>query len=115
MAVVMLAAALATGLFALAAVVSNRRNGGPEAGSGSSGGFGMSVFEELHALFHAGKRVQIEQRQARLVLREDDHATAPPGHGIDLDAGTAVVIRKRAEGESAEELPAFPRSGTAGG
>ncbi|WP_328957412.1 DUF6191 domain-containing protein [Kitasatospora purpeofusca] len=99
--VVMLAAALVTGLVALAAVVSNRRNGGPEAGSGSSGGLGMSVFEELHALFHAGKRVQIEQRQARLVLRDDDHATAPPGHGIDLDAGTAVVIRKRVEGEAA--------------
>ncbi|WP_405004004.1 DUF6191 domain-containing protein [Kitasatospora purpeofusca] len=101
--VVMLAAALVTGLVALAVVVGNRRNGGPEVGSGSSGGFGMSVFEELHALFHAGKRVQIEQRQAQLVLRDDDHATAPPGHGIDLDAGTAVVIRKREqpEGESA--------------
>ncbi|MFE6747134.1 DUF6191 domain-containing protein [Kitasatospora purpeofusca] len=105
MAVVMAAAVLVIGLVALAAVVSSRRNGGPEAGSGSSGGFGMSVFEELHALFHAGKRVQIEQRQARLVLRDDDHATAPPGHGIDLDAGTAVVIRRRAEGEPAEGPP----------
>ncbi|MFJ4090651.1 DUF6191 domain-containing protein [Kitasatospora sp. NPDC089913] len=99
--VVMAAAALVAGLVALAAVVSNRRDGGPEAGSGS-GGFGMSVFEELHALFHAGKRVQIEQRQARLVLRDDDHATAPPGHGIDLDAGTAMVIRKRREPEGRE-------------
>ncbi|MFB8202737.1 DUF6191 domain-containing protein [Kitasatospora purpeofusca] len=100
-AVVMAAAVLVTGLVALAAVVGNRRSGGPEVGSGSSGGFGMSVFEELHALFHAGKRVQVEQRQAQLVLRDDDHATAPPGHGIDLDAGTAVVIRKRVAGEAA--------------
>ncbi|MCX4757906.1 DUF6191 domain-containing protein [Kitasatospora purpeofusca] len=105
MAVVMAAAVLVTGLVALAVVVSNRRNGGPEVGSGSSDGLGMSVFEELHALFHAGKRVHIEQRQARLVLRDDDHATAPPGHGIDLDAGTAVVIRRRAERGSAEGPP----------
>ncbi len=96
MAVVMAAAALVAGLVVLAAVVGNRRHGGPEAGSGSSTGLGLTAFEELHALFHAGKRVQIEQRQARLVLRDDDHATAPPGRGVDLDAGIAVVPRKRA-------------------
>ncbi|MFJ8429770.1 DUF6191 domain-containing protein [Kitasatospora sp. NPDC094019] len=102
--VVTATAFLVAGLVALAAVVSDRRNGGPEAGPGTSGGFGMSVFEELHALFHAGKRVQIEQRQAQLVLRDDDHATAPPGHGIDLDAGAAVVIRKRLQPEGRESL-----------
>ncbi|WP_425554662.1 DUF6191 domain-containing protein [Kitasatospora putterlickiae] len=54
----------------------------------------MTAVEELHALFNANKRVQIEQRQAQLVLRDDERAGAPPGAGVDLDAGTAMVRRR---------------------
>ncbi|GAA1908670.1 DUF6191 domain-containing protein [Streptantibioticus ferralitis] len=50
---------------------------------------------ELHAFFNANKRVQIEQRRAELILRDDEQDGAPPRMGIDLDAGTAVVRRKR--------------------
>ncbi|MDH6115182.1 hypothetical protein P3T36_004101 [Kitasatospora sp. MAP12-15] len=66
------------------------------AGRGPSSGLGLgaAAAEELHAFFDASKRVQIEQRQAQLVLRDDDQAGAPPRTGIDLDRGIAVV-RKR--------------------
>ncbi|MFE5580864.1 DUF6191 domain-containing protein [Kitasatospora sp. NPDC056531] len=47
----------------------------------------------MHAFFNANKRVQIEQRQARLVLRDDDHDGAPPRTGVDLDGGTTVIRR----------------------
>ncbi|WP_327683747.1 DUF6191 domain-containing protein [Kitasatospora sp. NBC_00458] len=63
--------------------------------SGSGVGLGMTAFEELHALFSAGKRVQVEQRQARLVLRDDDHSGARPRTGVDLETGTAVIRRER--------------------
>ncbi|MFF2078715.1 DUF6191 domain-containing protein [Kitasatospora sp. NPDC058162] len=58
-------------------------------------GLGATATEELHAFFNANKRVQIERRQAQLVLRDDDHACAPPRTGIDLDGGTAVIHRQR--------------------
>ncbi|WP_435650900.1 DUF6191 domain-containing protein [Kitasatospora purpeofusca] len=58
-------------------------------------GLGATATEELHAFFNANKRVQIEQRQAQLVLRDDDHSGAPPRTGIDLDGGTAVVRGRR--------------------
>ncbi|MGW7004522.1 DUF6191 domain-containing protein [Streptomyces sp. NPDC054933] len=51
--------------------------------------------EELHAFFDANKRIQVEQRRVELVLRDDDQDGAPPRMGIDLDAGTAVVQRRR--------------------
>ncbi|MFJ9839971.1 DUF6191 domain-containing protein [Kitasatospora sp. NPDC101155] len=56
-------------------------------------GLGATATEELHAFFNANKRVQIEQRQAQLTLRDDEHDGAPPRTGIDLDGGTAVVKR----------------------
>ncbi|MFJ9950823.1 DUF6191 domain-containing protein [Kitasatospora sp. NPDC091207] len=49
----------------------------------------------MHAFFNASKRVQIEQRRTQLVMRDDDHAGAPPRTGIDLDSGTAVVQQQR--------------------
>ncbi|MFD4658264.1 DUF6191 domain-containing protein [Kitasatospora sp. NPDC058444] len=58
-------------------------------------GLGATATEELHAFFNANKRVQIEQRRTQLAMRDDDHAGAPPRTGIDLDAGTAVVPRRR--------------------
>ncbi|MFF2950601.1 DUF6191 domain-containing protein [Kitasatospora sp. NPDC057965] len=87
--VALVVAALVTALFAVAAVRSGRRRRS-RAGT-VAGGLGMTAVEELHAFFNANKRVQIEQRQARLVLRDDEHAGAPPGAGVDLDAGVAMV------------------------
>ncbi|WP_188298881.1 DUF6191 domain-containing protein [Streptomyces sp. CBMA156] len=58
-------------------------------------GLGATATEEFHAFLNANKRVQIEQRQARLVLRDDDHAGAPPRTGVDLDGGTAVIPPRR--------------------
>ncbi|MGW0886218.1 DUF6191 domain-containing protein [Streptomyces sp. NPDC002671] len=61
----------------------------------SSGlGVGATVTEELHAFMNSNKRVQFEQRQAELVLRDDIQDGAPPRMGIDLDSGTAVVRRR---------------------
>ncbi|MFD5434884.1 DUF6191 domain-containing protein [Kitasatospora sp. NPDC127067] len=62
------------------------RSGGP--------GLGATATEELHAFFNANKRVQIEQRRTQLVMRDDDHAGAPPRTGIDLAGGTAVVRQR---------------------
>ncbi|MEV6974553.1 DUF6191 domain-containing protein [Kitasatospora sp. NPDC093806] len=57
-------------------------------------GLGMTAVEELQAFFNGNKRVQIEQRQTQLLLRDDDHSSAaPPRMGIDLEAGTAVIRR----------------------
>lgn len=61
----------------------------------SSGiGLGATVTEELHAFMNANKRVQMEQRQTELVLRDDVQGGAPPRVGIDLEAGMAVVRRR---------------------
>ncbi|MER5353804.1 DUF6191 domain-containing protein [Kitasatospora sp. NPDC002551] len=86
--VVLAVTALVTALFVMAALRTGRRRS--RAGT-VAGGLGMTAVEELHALFNANKRVQIEQRQAQLVLRDDEHAGAPPGAGVDLDAGVARV------------------------
>ncbi|MFE6050689.1 DUF6191 domain-containing protein [Kitasatospora sp. NPDC056446] len=56
-------------------------------------GVGATATEELHALLYAGKRVQLEQRRIELVLRDDENDGAPPRTGIDLDAGTARILR----------------------
>ncbi|MFF2747517.1 DUF6191 domain-containing protein [Kitasatospora sp. NPDC058048] len=57
-------------------------------------GLGATATEELHAFFNANKRVQIEQRRTQLVVRDDDHAGAPPRTGVDLAGGTAVVRQR---------------------
>ncbi|MEE1823566.1 DUF6191 domain-containing protein [Streptomyces sp. BE20] len=107
--VVIVLVALVTGLVALvwAGQAARRaRLTGRAAGPARSGGAvvpGMTAFEELHALFSAGKRVQVEQRQARLVLRDDDRAGAPPRTGVDLDAGTAVLRRGQDRGPGTGE------------
>ncbi|MGW7445969.1 DUF6191 domain-containing protein [Kitasatospora sp. NPDC054795] len=38
--------------------------------------------------------MQIEQRRTRPVVRDDDHAGAPPRTGVDLAGGTAVVRQR---------------------
>lgn len=71
----------------------SKSGAGGAAGGGGGGGFGLGggMMEELHALFSSGKQVQIEQRREQLVLRDDEHAGAPPNFGVDLEAGVAVL------------------------
>ncbi|MFE4518124.1 DUF6191 domain-containing protein [Kitasatospora sp. NPDC056783] len=64
---------------------SRPRHRGPGVGTGVGG------LEELHALFSSGKRIQVEQKRERLVLRDDAPAGAPPYFGVDLDRGVAVL------------------------
>ncbi|MFE4970677.1 DUF6191 domain-containing protein [Kitasatospora sp. NPDC056651] len=64
---------------------SRPRHRGPGVGGGVGG------MEELHALFSSGKRIQVEQKRERLVLRDDARAGAPPHFGVDLDRGVAVL------------------------
>ncbi|MFB7470061.1 DUF6191 domain-containing protein [Kitasatospora sp. NPDC056184] len=63
--------------------------------SGGGPGLGATATEEFHAFLNANKRVQIEQRRTQLVLRDDDHAGAPPRTRLDLDRGIAVVDPRR--------------------
>ncbi|MEV7780241.1 DUF6191 domain-containing protein [Kitasatospora sp. NPDC088351] len=68
---------------------------GRSPGARSTGvGLGAAGIEELHALFNPNKRVQIEQRQEQLALRDDNLAGAPPGTGVDLERGVAVFGRR---------------------
>ncbi len=50
-------------------------------------------FDELHAIFQASKRQQIERRKLESVLRDDEHDGAPPHFRIDLDEGRSVIVR----------------------
>ena len=50
-------------------------------------------FDELQAAFHSGTRHAIEQRNAELVLRDDEHDGAPPRVRVDLDGGRVVITR----------------------
>ncbi|WP_344325653.1 DUF6191 domain-containing protein [Kitasatospora putterlickiae] len=58
---------------------------------------GRTATEEFHAFLNlnANKRVQIEQRRTQLVLRDDDHAGAPPRGRLDLDLGIAYLEQHR--------------------
>jgi hypothetical protein len=49
--------------------------------------------DELDALFYASKRYELDQRQASLMLREEDEDGAPPRGKVDLDRGIAVIRR----------------------
>jgi hypothetical protein len=55
-------------------------------------------FDELTACFYAGKRLELEQRRSELVLRPDQHGTAP-SHGIDLERGTVALPAHRSATE----------------
>lgn len=54
-------------------------------------------FDELTALFYAGKRIELEQRRTELVLRDDQLDGAPPRGAVrlDLDRGIAFLPSHR--------------------
>lgn len=49
--------------------------------------------EELHALYYATKRRELDERRTSLMLRDEEGDGAPPRCQVDLDAGTAVIRR----------------------
>jgi Family of unknown function (DUF6191) len=49
--------------------------------------------DEMHAIFYAAKRHEIDQRRTSLMLRDEENSAAPPRTGIDLDGGMAVIRR----------------------
>ncbi|MFI6604046.1 DUF6191 domain-containing protein [Nonomuraea sp. NPDC050536] len=50
--------------------------------------------EELAAAFQGSKRIELEQRQTELMLRDDETDGAPPTTRIDLTSGRAVIRLK---------------------
>jgi hypothetical protein len=65
---------------------------------GRGGGAGAVGVEELHALLYPAKRIQMDERQAQAMLRDDEADGAPKRMGIDLDAGVARIRRTGAGG-----------------
>ncbi|WP_214325209.1 DUF6191 domain-containing protein [Nonomuraea sediminis] len=51
--------------------------------------------EELAAAFQGSKRIELEQRETELMLRDDETDGAPPTTRIDLTSGRAVIQVKR--------------------
>ncbi|WP_106400333.1 DUF6191 domain-containing protein [Actinocorallia populi] len=47
--------------------------------------------DEMHALFYATKRHELDQRRTSLVLRDEEGDAAPPRSRVDLEGGTAVL------------------------
>ncbi|MFC1410352.1 DUF6191 domain-containing protein [Streptacidiphilus sp. N1-12] len=68
----------------------------PWRGTGREGQISATGFEQLHAVFAAGKQQQLDERKSSLMLRDDEGEGAPPRTGVDLDAGLAVVRLPRA-------------------
>ena len=62
-------------------------------------------FEVLHGVLEPGKAHELEQRQAVLLLRDEEEGAAPGTGPIDLDSGH-VAIRRRAESRNGEESAA---------
>jgi hypothetical protein len=50
-----------------------------------------SGIEEMHAIFYATKRHELDQRRTSLMLRDEESDGAPPHSTVDLDRGIAVI------------------------
>jgi hypothetical protein len=59
-------------------------------------GFGVGVFEDLHAMFSGGKKIQLEQQEAEKMRRQDDHQQAGSGRP-DLESGVIRIQRPERE------------------
>ncbi|MGH3387796.1 MAG: DUF6191 domain-containing protein [Actinomadura sp.] len=47
--------------------------------------------DELHAIFYATKRHEMDQRRTSLMLRDEETDGAPPRSEVDLNAGSAII------------------------
>lgn len=62
-------------------------------------GFGAGIFEDLHAMFSGGKRIQIEEQEAEKMRRHDDHQQAGNPNRPDLDSGIIRIQRTSSDKE----------------
>jgi hypothetical protein len=88
---------LVTVLFALAVgekvlLRLRRRRGETPAISGAG-------FDQVTMLFYATKQLELDERQTKSMLREEDEDGAPPRGPIDLDTGV-VLLRPSPAGPS---------------
>ena len=63
----------------------------PWRGTGREGQISATGFEQLHAVFAAGKQTQLDERGSSLVLRDDEGDGAPPRGPLDLDGGPVRI------------------------
>ncbi|MFF3949885.1 DUF6191 domain-containing protein [Streptomyces sp. NPDC001902] len=59
---------------------------------GRSGHVSATGFEQLHASFSPGKRSELDERRATLMLRDEEGDGAPPRSRVDLGRGTALIV-----------------------
>ncbi|MDX2708828.1 DUF6191 domain-containing protein [Streptomyces sp. PA03-6a] len=59
---------------------------------GRSGQVSATGFEQLHASFSPGKRSELDERRATLMLRDEEGDGAPPRSRVDLGRGTALIV-----------------------
>jgi len=59
-----------------------------------------SMIEEFQAFLSPTVRYAQEEKDRRLVLREDDEAGAPPNRRIDLESGMVTVRTPASRGDS---------------
>ncbi|MGI8335697.1 DUF6191 domain-containing protein [Actinomadura scrupuli] len=69
--------------------------------------------DELHAIYYAAKRHELDQRQTSLMLRDEEGDAAPPRSEVDLEASTAVIRLRRSGGRTQGE-PGPGHRGSAG-
>ncbi|MEE1937960.1 DUF6191 domain-containing protein [Streptomyces sp. TRM 70361] len=64
----------------------------PWRNAGRTGQLSSAGFEQLRAMFSAGKRSEPEERRSALILRDEEDDGAPPHRtSVDLERGTAAV------------------------
>jgi len=50
-----------------------------------------AAFDQVTTLFYATKQLELDERQAKTMMREDEEDGAPPRGPIDLDTGVVVL------------------------
>jgi len=72
-----------------------RRRHTDSAGGSPSLPLSGAGFEEVAAMFTGAKRVELEERHSRSMLRQDESDGAPPRPRVDLDAGEITFVEVR--------------------
>ncbi|KAA5831231.1 hypothetical protein F1721_21045 [Saccharopolyspora hirsuta] len=75
---------VAVGGYELVQKKRGKRSGTPLAGT---------YVDEVTALFHGTKRMELEHRDSTSMMR-DEEADGAPAHGVDLDRGKIVLRRE---------------------
>src|SRR6185503_19861685 len=67
--------------------------------------------DEMHAIFYATKRQELDQRRTSLMLTDEEDDGAPHRSKVDLDKGTAVLRVRNPESSPGGYGRGTPRSG----